>query len=102
MKKISLRKLALGAGMLGVMAMPVLAHADSFNFSVNLGGDDQAHFDFRGGSRHHDPMIWRAAQELQNAKHTLWNARNDFHGHKADAVRAINAALDQLSMCEHR
>jgi hypothetical protein len=98
--KGNLRKLALGAGILGLVAMPLMVKAAGFDLSVNIGGDDQAHFDFNGGMRHHDPLIWRAAQQLQNAKHTLWKARNDFHGHKADAIQAINAALDQLRVCE--
>lgn len=95
-----LRKVVFGMGMLGLMALPVVVKADGFNMNVNLGGDDQAHFDFNGGMRHHHPMIWKAAQQLRNAKHTLWRARNDFHGHKADAIGAINAALDQLRNCE--
>ncbi len=94
-----LRKVALGAGMLGLMAMPMVVKA-GIDLTVNIGADDQAHFDFNGGMGHHDPKIWRAAQQLQNAKHTLWQARNDFHGHKADAIGAINAALDQLRICE--
>jgi hypothetical protein len=96
---MNLKKMVLGAALLGVVAMPAMAGID---LTVNIGGDDQAHFDFNGGARHHDPMIWKAAQQLQNAKHSLWNARNDFHGHKADAIGAINAALDQLRICESR
>ncbi len=96
-----LRKVVLGAGVLGLMAMPMVAKA-GVDLSVNIGGDDQAHFDFNGGMGHHHPMIWKAAQQLRNAKHTLWNAANDFHGHKADAIGAINAALDQLKTCEQQ
>jgi len=103
--KTNLRKFVLGAGMLGLIAlpmvaMPVVANA-GLDLTVNIGGDDQAHFDFNGGPARHTPMIWKAAQQLRNAKHTLWKARDDFHGHKADAIGAINAALDQLSICEH-
>ena len=94
-----LRKVVLGVGMLGIMAMPMVAKA-GLDLTVNVGADDQAHFDFNGGMGHHHPMIWKAAQQLRNAKHTLWQAANDFHGHKADAIGAINAALDQLKNCE--
>jgi hypothetical protein len=102
--KTHLRKLVLGAGMLGLIAlpmvaMPVVANA-GLDLTVNVGGDDQAHFDFNGGPAHHHPMIWRAAQQLRAAKHTLWHAADDFHGHKVDAIGAINAALDQLKVCE--
>lgn len=99
MKK-NLCKLVLGMGVLGLMAMPMAVKADSLNLNVNIGQDDQAHFDFKAGVRHHHPMIWKAAQQLRNAKHTLWQAADDFHGHKADAIQAINAALDQLKNCE--
>ncbi len=99
--KNNFRKLAVGAGMLGLLALPVVAKA-GFDLSVNIGNDDQAHFDFNGGMRHHDPEIWKAAQKLQAAKHDLWKARNDFHGHKGDAIQAINGALDQLRICESR
>lgn len=97
-----LGKALLGVGVLGLLAMPTMVKADGFNLHVNLGGDDQAHFDFNGGARRHHPKIWAAAQELRNAKHTLWTAADDFHGHKAQAIQAINAALDQLSVCERR
>lgn len=99
MKK-HLRKLFLGVGMLGLLAAPMVVKADSVNLSVNIGADDQAHFDFKAGPKHHHPMIWKAAMQLRNAKHTLWQAADDFHGHKADAIGAINAALDQLKTCE--
>ncbi len=92
----------LGLALIGLMAVPAAVKADGFNLNVNVGGDDQAHFDFRAGMRRHTPMIWKAAKQLQNAKHTLWNAADDFHGHKADAIQAINAALDQLKVCEGR
>ncbi len=94
------RKAFLVAGMAVAVAIPFAAHA-GINLSVNVDADDQAHFDFNGGPRHHHPMIWKAAQQLRNAKHTLWKAANDFHGHKADAIGAINGALDQLAVCEH-
>lgn len=96
-----LRKVVLGAGVLGLLALPMVVKA-GIDLSVNIGGDDQAHFDFNGGPRHHHPLIWKAAKQLQNAKYTLWHAADDFHGHKADAIGAINAALDQLRMCEQR
>jgi hypothetical protein len=95
-----LRKVVLGVGMLGIMAMPMVAKA-GLDLTINVGADDQAHFDFNGGMGHHDPRIWKAASKLQEAKHILWKARDDFHGHKADAIGAINAALDQLRVCEH-
>lgn len=99
---MNFRKLVLGMGILGVLAMPVVVMADAFNFNVDINGDDQAHFDFKAGPHHHHPEIWKAAKQLQMAKHDLWKAADDYHGHKADAVMAINAALDQLKVCEQQ
>jgi hypothetical protein len=96
---MNLKKLVFGAAMLVLLAAPVVAKA-GVDLTVDIGGDDQAHFDFNGGPSHHTPMIWRAAQKLKQAKHDLWKARDDFHGHKADAIGAINGALDQLRICE--
>jgi len=36
--------------------------------------------------KHHHPMIWKAAQQLRNAKHTSGRPLYDFNGHKADAI----------------
>src|SRR5665213_3720819 len=94
---MNLKKIALGAALLGLTVMPAMAGVD---LTVNIGGDDQAHYDFNAGPGHHHPMIWAAAQKLRQAKHDLWKAKNDFHGHKADAIGAINGALDKLRNCE--
>jgi hypothetical protein len=96
---MNLKKIVLGAALLSLAAMPAMAGLD---LTINVGQDDQAHYDFKGGARKHHPMIWKAAKQLQNAKHTLWEAADDFHGHKADAIGAINAALDQLAVCESK
>jgi hypothetical protein len=101
-----LRKTCLSLGLAAVAFAPALlvparAHADGINFSLNVGDDDEAHFHFRD-HRHVNPMIWKAAQQLREAKHSLWQARNDFNGHKEAAVRAINAALDELSAASER
>jgi len=98
---MNFRKTLLVAGLATAFAVPFVAKA-AIDLTINVGADDQAHFDFNGGQAHHDALIWRAAQKLQAAKHDLWKARNDYHGHKADAIGAINGALDQLSICERR
>src|SRR5579863_6491699 len=96
------RRIFWGAAVLGLMAMPLAVRADGVNLNVNIGDDDQAHFDFKAGARHHHPMIWKAAQQLHAAKMTLWHAATDFNGHKADAIGAINNALEQLKICESK
>ena len=85
-------------GLACVLMAPTLVHADGLSLNVNLGADDEAHFHFNAGKKHIHPMIWKAAKQLQNAKHTLWAAADDFGGHKVAAIQAINQALDQLQM----
>jgi hypothetical protein len=97
-----LRVGVLGLALLGLLVMPLAVKADGVDLTVNVGVDDNAHFDFKGGPRHHHPMIWKAAMQLRNAKHTLWEAADDFNGHKKDAIGAINAALEQLKVCESK
>ena len=95
-------KAAACAGILVLMAMPMAVKADSVSVNFNIGADDQAHFDFKAGKRHYHPEIWKAAQQLQAAKHTLYSAADDFNGHKMDAIGAINGALDQLRICAQK
>ena len=92
-------KAGLVMGLLAGTLAPARAHADGLSLNVNLGVDDQAHFDFADRHRH-NPLILRAAHQLQAAKHSLWQARNDFNGHKRAAIEAINRALDELSLAE--
>jgi Spy/CpxP family protein refolding chaperone len=100
--KMNWMKVAAFAGILALTAMPVAVMADGVSVNFNIGADDQAHFDFHAGQRHYHPMIWKAAKQLQNAKHTLYAAADDFNGHKMDAINAINGALDQLMICAHK
>jgi len=95
-----LLKAGLVAGLLGGLLAPTYAHADGISLNVNLGADDEAHFHFADRHVHHNPEILKAAQQLQNAKHSLWKARNDYNGHKNAAINAINVALDELRMAE--
>jgi len=37
---------------------------------------------------------------LRDARQTLWSAPSIFHGHKAAALAAVDAALDELRKCE--
>jgi hypothetical protein len=93
-------KISLMLGLLGGLLAPVYVLADGVSLNVNVGADDEAHFHFADRQVRHRPEILRAAQDLQSAKHNLWKARDDFNGHKNAAIRAINAALDELRMAE--
>jgi hypothetical protein len=99
-----MRKKLLQAGLLATMFsvpfFPALSHADGVVLNVDLGADDEAHYHFADRHFHHHPEIFKAAQKLQEAKHHLWQARNDFHGHKTAAIIAINNALDELRLAE--
>lgn len=45
------------------------------------------------------PEIQAALGALDNAKAHLEHAAHDFHGHRVDAIRAIDAAQRQLQIC---
>ena len=45
------------------------------------------------------PEIRDAIAALRRAKAHLENAKRDFGGHRADAVRAIDHAIEQLEIC---
>jgi hypothetical protein len=45
------------------------------------------------------PQIEAALGALRNAKTHLLEASHDFHGHRADAIRAIDEADRQLRIC---
>jgi hypothetical protein len=44
----------------------------------------------------HHPELHRAMRKLRGAKADLEKAASDFGGHKAKAIAAINAALEEL------
>jgi pyruvate kinase len=45
------------------------------------------------------PEIRAALEALHNAKAHLEHASHDFHGHRVDAIRAIDEADRQLRIC---
>jgi hypothetical protein len=45
------------------------------------------------------PEIAAAIHSLENAKAHLLAAAHDYHGHRKDAIQAIDAALHQLHVC---
>ncbi len=45
------------------------------------------------------PEIRAAIEALHNAKDHLEHAAHDFHGHRVDAIRAIDEADRQLHLC---
>jgi hypothetical protein len=97
------KKTLVAAGLAGLAVTPFIAKADGFNFNVKIGDDNEAHYRFRDRGIPHDPEMLRAARALAEAKNHLWYAKNDFGGHRANAVRNINMALDEIRAAEaHR
>jgi hypothetical protein len=45
------------------------------------------------------PEIHEALESLRHAKEHLEHAAHDFGGHRADALKATNAAIHQLEIC---
>ncbi len=48
---------------------------------------------------HRHPRIMSAISALQTAKADLQAAAHDFGGHRVDAIRAIDEAVNQLNIC---
>jgi hypothetical protein len=47
----------------------------------------------------HHPAIHRALKELRDARRELKEAAHDFGGHREDAVKAVDGAIEQLEIC---
>lgn len=45
------------------------------------------------------PEIHRAIESLRNAKAHLEAAAHDYHGHRVDAIHAVDEAIHQLQIC---
>jgi len=50
-------------------------------------------------ARGRHPEIEEALGALRNARAHLMAAAHDFHGHRADAIRATDEAIHQLEIC---
>ena len=48
--------------------------------------------------REHHPEIHKAIASLEAAKHYMEHADHDFHGHRAEALRATEDAIRQLRL----
>ena len=83
-----------------VLSGTVLAAAMTLPAVSNAGFNEEteAHFHFHGHAHH--PLILKAANQLREARQTIWSAPSIFHGHKTAALAAVDAALDELRKCE--
>jgi hypothetical protein len=46
--------------------------------------------------QHHHPRLHRALHELRQAHHNLKGASGDFGGHRAEALRDVDRAIEQV------
>ena len=97
---INWKKSLVVAGLLAAAAVPFAALADGFNFRVKVGDDNEKHYHFRDRKVQHDPQMLMAAQSMAEAKNHLWNANNDYNGHRTRAIQHINMALDEMRVAE--
>ena len=81
-----MKKLATLALTAAVMSMPVFAATQP-----------QDKDDMKKGGEHH-PVIRRSLRQLQNVKQELnKDAARDFDGHRANAVKHIDEAIEELN-----
>jgi hypothetical protein len=80
------------------VSQPVQAQSARIDFSLSVDDDSENYYKFRSPERskreRHNPMVWKAARDLQQAKRKLWAAGGpDFGGNRVKAIRKINEAL---------
>jgi len=46
------------------------------------------------------PHIRAALEAMRNAKHELETAAHDFHGHRVESLKHLDAAIHEAEMCE--
>jgi len=46
------------------------------------------------------PHIHEALEAMRNAKHHLETAEHDFHGHRVEAIKHLDAAIHEAEICE--
>lgn len=47
------------------------------------------------------PEIHRALQSMRQAKGELEHAAHDFQGHRVEAIKHLDAAIQEAEICEH-
>ncbi len=94
--KDCLRKLFASAALLSLMTFPLNAFAGPKAPQPAARPAPPQAGKRRGGERH--PEIRAAIQALERAKRHLQEAAHDFGGHRAEALEAVNHALEQLKL----
>ena len=87
---MKLFKKMIGVALLATLTLPVAA------FAQPQDKDDKHRAEAREGKEGH-PVIREAIKRLEAVKYDLEHkAASDFKGHKAEAIRSINEALEHL------
>lgn len=47
------------------------------------------------------PHIHAALESMREAKHQLETAAHDFHGHRVESLKHLDAAIHEAEVCEH-
>jgi hypothetical protein len=47
------------------------------------------------------PHIHAALESMRAAKHELESAAHDFHGHRVESIKHLDAAIHEAEICEH-
>jgi len=88
-----LAAVAAGFGLSSLGSIPARADAP-IQATIRVADyDNYHHFDYE---RH--PELRAARQSLLDARTNLQNAAHDYHGHRDQAIAAINDALAQIDM----
>ena len=82
----------MGAGALALVMVAAPVYAQSANASKRA--------EERAEKKEKHPEIVAALENLQNAKFHLEHAAHDFGGHRAEAVKLINQAIEQLHQAQ--
>ena len=45
------------------------------------------------------PKLRRAKEQVKEARDYLFEAKHDFHGHKSEAIKALDAAIHHINVC---
>ena len=80
---------------LGVLSVAFLAGTSLISTSAGPAAAPQAEAEFL----EHHPKIHEAIHALREARTELKEAKHDYGGHRDEAIREIDAAVQQLETC---
>ena len=94
--KQSIISMAAVVAVLGLAILLGAPKAQTFNSSTAIAAPAPAAVPMP----HRCPNIHSAVESLRSAEHDLHEAAHDFCGHKAEAMRTVHEAIEQLRAAE--